>query len=130
MVDFLKTQCPAVGYGAAAKATSVAEAEARRRAICTPRTLRVTELRNSRRRTRTILFSCPIVGGKKTWLQQKFLDSFFVRRTALIFITSNYLIIKKALQHSNIWQMSSLLVISQGACMLKTATPASKTFIP
>jgi hypothetical protein len=37
------------GYGAAAKATSVAEAEARRRAICAPRTLRVTELRNSRR---------------------------------------------------------------------------------
>ena len=36
----LKSQCPAVGYGAAAKATSVAEAEARRRAICTPRTLK------------------------------------------------------------------------------------------
>ena len=35
----MKIFCPAVGYGAAAKATSVAEAEARRGTICAPRTL-------------------------------------------------------------------------------------------
>lgn len=38
----------ALGNGAAAMATSVAEAEDRSGTICTPRTLRVTELRNCR----------------------------------------------------------------------------------